>query len=69
MTLLAIAIAAVIAIIAELATLFILASHHQSGDATSFHLVLRQVWGTIRKCCDDEHANLPDAESVCGEPR
>jgi glycerophosphoryl diester phosphodiesterase len=49
LTLLAIAIAAVIAIIAELATLFILASHHQSGDATSFHLVLRQVWGTIRK--------------------
>jgi glycerophosphoryl diester phosphodiesterase len=48
-TLLAIAIAAAIAIIAELATLFILASHHQSGEATSFHLVLRQVWGTIRK--------------------
>jgi glycerophosphoryl diester phosphodiesterase len=29
--------------------LFVLASHHQDGDATPFRLVLRQVWGTIKK--------------------
>ncbi|HEY6684334.1 MAG TPA: glycerophosphoryl diester phosphodiesterase membrane domain-containing protein, partial [Propionibacteriaceae bacterium] len=48
-TLLVIAIVAVIAILAELVTLFVLASHHQDGDATSLRLVLRQVWGTIKK--------------------
>ena len=53
-TLLAIAIVAVIAIFAELVTLFVLASHHQEtgvpgAEATSLRLVLRQVWGTIKK--------------------
>ena len=48
-TLLVIAIVAVIAIIAELVTLFVLASHHQDGDTTSFRLVLRQVWETMKK--------------------
>jgi glycerophosphoryl diester phosphodiesterase len=48
-TLLVIAIVAVIAILAELVTLFVLASHHQDGEATSLRLVLRQVWGTIKK--------------------
>jgi glycerophosphoryl diester phosphodiesterase len=48
-TLLVIAIVAVIAIIAELVTLFVLASHHQDGDATSFRLVLGQVWETMKK--------------------
>ena len=48
-TLLLIAIVAVIAILAELVTLFVLASHHQDGEATSLRLVLRQVWGTIKK--------------------
>jgi glycerophosphoryl diester phosphodiesterase len=48
-TLLVIAIVAVIAIIGEFVTLFILASHHQSGDATSFRLVLRQLGETIKK--------------------
>jgi glycerophosphoryl diester phosphodiesterase len=48
-TLLVIAIVAGVAIVAELVTLFVLASHHQDGDATSFRLVLRQVWGTIKK--------------------
>jgi glycerophosphoryl diester phosphodiesterase len=48
-TLLVIAIVAVVAIVAELVTLFVLASHHQDGDATSFRLVLRQIWGTIKK--------------------
>jgi glycerophosphoryl diester phosphodiesterase len=48
-TLLIIAIVAVIAIIGEFVTLFILAWHHQSGNATSFRLVLRQVWETIKK--------------------
>jgi glycerophosphoryl diester phosphodiesterase len=48
-TLLVIAIVAVIAILAELVTLFVLASHHQDDDATSLRLVLRQVWGTIKK--------------------
>ena len=49
LTLLAIAIVAVIAIIVELATLFILASHHQSGEGTSFRPVVLQVWGTVKK--------------------
>ena len=48
-TLLVIAIVAVIATLAELVTLFVLASHHQDGEATSLRLVLRQVWGTIKK--------------------
>jgi glycerophosphoryl diester phosphodiesterase len=48
-TLLVIAIVAVIAILAELVTLFVLASHHQDGEETSLRLVLRQVWGTIKK--------------------
>jgi glycerophosphoryl diester phosphodiesterase len=48
-TLLIIAIVAVIAIIGELVTLFILASHHQSGNATSFRLVLWQLLETIKK--------------------
>ncbi len=48
-TLLAIAIIAVFAIMGELVTLFVLASHHQDGEATSLRLVLRQVWGTIKK--------------------
>ena len=48
-TLLAIAIVAVIAILGEMVTLFVLASHHQDGEATALRLVLRQVWGTIKK--------------------
>jgi glycerophosphoryl diester phosphodiesterase len=53
-TLLAIAIVAVIAIFGELVTLFVLASHHQEtgvpgAETTSLRLVLRQVWGTIKK--------------------
>ena len=53
-TLLAIAIVAVIAIFGELVILFVLASHHQEtgvpgAEATSLRLVLRQVWGTIKK--------------------
>jgi glycerophosphoryl diester phosphodiesterase len=48
-TLLVIAIVAVIATLAELVTLFVLASHHQDGEETSLRLVLRQVWGTIKK--------------------
>ena len=48
-TLLIIAMIAVIAIIGELVTLYILASHHQSGNATSFRLVLWQLWETIKK--------------------
>jgi glycerophosphoryl diester phosphodiesterase len=48
-TLLVIAIVAVVTIMTQLVTLFVLASHHQDGDATSFRLVLRQVWGTIKK--------------------
>ena len=48
-TLLVIAIVAAIAVVGELATLFILASHHQSGNVTSFRLVLRQLWETIKK--------------------
>jgi glycerophosphoryl diester phosphodiesterase len=48
-TLLIIAIVTVIAIIGELVTLFILASHHQSGNATSLRLVLWQLWETIKK--------------------
>jgi glycerophosphoryl diester phosphodiesterase len=48
-TLLVIAIVAVVAVLAELVTLFVLASHHQDGEATSLRLVLRQVWGTIKK--------------------
>jgi glycerophosphoryl diester phosphodiesterase len=48
-TLLVIAIVAAIAIVAELATLYILASHHQARVATSFRLVLRQLWETIKK--------------------
>jgi glycerophosphoryl diester phosphodiesterase len=48
-TLLVIAIVAVIATLAELVTLFVLASHHQDGEATSLRQVLRQVWGTVKK--------------------
>jgi len=48
-TLLLIAVVAVMAITVELVTLFVLASHHQDGDATAFRLVLRQTWGTIKK--------------------
>jgi glycerophosphoryl diester phosphodiesterase len=48
-TLLAIAIVVVIAILGELVTLFVLASHHQDGEATALRPVLRQVWGTIKK--------------------
>jgi glycerophosphoryl diester phosphodiesterase len=48
-TLLVIALVAVIAITAELVTLFILASHHQDGNATSVRLVLWQLWETIKK--------------------
>ena len=49
LTLLLIAGVAVVAITGELVTLFILASHHQDGDSTSFRLVLSQVWETIKK--------------------
>ena len=54
LTLLAIAIVAVVAIFGELVILFVLASHHQEtgvpgAEATSLRLVLRQVWGTIKK--------------------
>jgi glycerophosphoryl diester phosphodiesterase len=49
LTLLLIAGVAVVAITGELVTLFVLASHHQDGDTTSFRLVLRQVWETIKK--------------------
>ena len=48
-TLLLIAVVAVVTITAELITLFVLASHHQDGDATSFRLMLHQVWETIKK--------------------
>jgi glycerophosphoryl diester phosphodiesterase len=53
-TLLAIAIVAVIAIFAELVILFVRASHQQEtgvpgAEVTSLRLVLRQVWGTIKK--------------------
>ncbi len=48
-TLLIIAIVTVIAIIGELVTLFILASHHQSGNAISLRLVLWQLWEAITK--------------------
>ena len=48
-TLLVIAIVAAIATLAELIILFVLAYHHQDGEATSLRLVLRQVWGTIKK--------------------
>ena len=48
-TLLIIAIVAVIAIVAELVTLFILAFRHQSWNAISLRIVLRQLWGTIKK--------------------
>ena len=49
LTLLVIAVVAVVAIMVELITLFVLASHHQDGDSTSFRLVLRQTWKTIKK--------------------
>ena len=49
LTLLLIAGVAVVAITGELVTLFVLASHHQDGDSTSFRLVLSQVWETIKK--------------------
>lgn len=49
LTLLLIAVVAVVAIMVELITLFVLASHHQDGDSTSFRLVLRQTWATIKK--------------------
>ncbi len=48
-TLLVLAAFAVLVVLCEFTTLFILAAHHQAGDSTSFRLVLRQVWGTIRK--------------------
>jgi len=48
-TLLVIAIVAVVAITTEFVTLFILASHHQDGDAISFRFTLHQVWDTIKK--------------------
>jgi glycerophosphoryl diester phosphodiesterase len=48
-TLLILASVAVVAIVIELTTLFVLADHHQLGDSTSFRLVLRQVGWTIRK--------------------
>ena len=48
-TLLLIAVVAVVTIMAELITLFVVASHHQDGDATSFRLMLHQVWETIKK--------------------
>ena len=48
-TLLIIAIVAMIAIIAELVTLFIIASHHQAGNAISLRLVLWQLWEVIKK--------------------
>jgi glycerophosphoryl diester phosphodiesterase len=48
-TLLVIAIVAVIAITGELVTVFILASHHQSGNAISHRLVLWQLWEVITK--------------------
>jgi glycerophosphoryl diester phosphodiesterase len=48
-TLLIIAIVTVIAISGELVTLFILASHHQSGNAISLRLVLWQLWEAITK--------------------
>ena len=43
LTLLLLAASPSIAVLFELTTLFILAAHHQAGDATSFRLVLRQV--------------------------
>jgi glycerophosphoryl diester phosphodiesterase len=49
LTLLLLAGVATLVVFAELATLFVLASHHQRGDAISFRLVLRQVWSTVRK--------------------
>jgi glycerophosphoryl diester phosphodiesterase len=48
-TLLIIAIVTVIAIIGELVTLFILASHRQSGNAISLRLVMWQLWEVIKK--------------------
>jgi len=48
-TLLVIAIVAVVAITTEFVTLFILASHHQDGYAISFRFTLHQVWDTIKK--------------------
>ena len=48
-TLLLLAGAAVLIVAAEFTTLFVLAAHHQAGDSTSFRLVLRQVWMTVRK--------------------
>ena len=48
-TLLVIAIVAVVAITTEFVTLFILASHHQDGDAISFRFTLHHVWDTIKK--------------------
>ena len=48
-TLLIIAIVAVIAIVGEFVTLFILAFRHQSRNAISLRLVLRQLWDTIKK--------------------
>jgi glycerophosphoryl diester phosphodiesterase len=49
LTLFVLAGIAVMAVTVELTTLFVLAAHHQAGDSTSFRLVLRQVWWTIRK--------------------
>ncbi len=48
-TLFVLACAAVVAIVIELTTLFILSAHHQAGDSTSFRLVLRQLGRTLRK--------------------
>jgi glycerophosphoryl diester phosphodiesterase len=49
LTLLVLALVAVLIVFTEFTTLFTLAAHHQQGDSTSFRLVLRQVWATIRK--------------------
>ena len=48
-TLLLLAGLAVVIVAAEFTTLFVLAAHHQAGESTSFRLVLRQVWMTVRK--------------------
>ena len=49
LTLLVLAVVAAGSVLFEIVTLFILASHHQAGQDTSFRLVLRQVGRTFRK--------------------
>ncbi len=49
LTLMILAFVAVAAIVVELTTLYILSSHHQAGDSTSFRHVLRQLGWTMRK--------------------